>query len=97
VGEYEKFYLFNKVTIKPPTASAEAATEVGQLSATLNATVGTHGHAALECAFEYTTAADITFASATDLPCFENPDGYTDTALEDSLSELSPATSYRYL
>lgn len=96
VGESGKFYIFDKTTIKAPTASAKPATEVGQLTAQLNASVSANGHAALECEFEYTDAADTAFASATSAPCSEMPDGSVKTEISVGVSGLSPDTSYRY-
>ena len=99
VGELSKFYVFEKVTIGPPSATAEAATGLGQLAATLNATVNANGHAVLQCDFAYTEEADFQangFANATGLPCPQNPDGTGNTALAVDLSGLSPATTYRF-
>jgi hypothetical protein len=99
VGEFDKFYVFEKVTIAPPSATAGAATDVGQLTATLNATVNAQGHAVLECDFAYTDEADFQangFANATSLPCPEKPDGSANTALSVGVSGLSPETEYRF-
>lgn len=99
VGELGKFYVFERTTIAPPDVTTEAPTPVGQIEATLKATVNANGHAALECEFEHTDKADFEangFTNATAEPCPEKPDGLDDTALSLSLSGLSPATSYVY-
>lgn len=96
VGEYDKFYVFERTTISPPTATIQAATNTGQLTATLNAKVNANGHAVLECEFEYTEDADVGFASATAVPCPKNPDGTASTPLSVTVSGLTPGTPYRY-
>ena len=96
VGNPTGFYVFEKVTITPPSATIAAAGSIGQLTATLNATVNPKGHAALSCTFELTTAADVGFASAKSLPCSEKPSGSTAKAASASASGLSPESSYIY-
>jgi hypothetical protein len=96
VGNPTGFYVFEKVTIAPPGATIAAAGSIGQLTATLNATVSPEGHAALSCTFELTTAADVGFASAKSLPCAENPSGSTSKAVSAGASGLSPGSSYLY-
>jgi hypothetical protein len=99
VAAEDRFYIFEKVTIDPPTTTIKPATGVGQIVATLNATVNANGHAVLECEFEYTDEADFLangFTNATDLLCPENPDGSSVTPLDVELLGLAPATDYRY-
>jgi hypothetical protein len=100
VGSYpDKFYLFEKATIAPPSATAEPATGVNQLGATLNATVNAKGHAVLECEFEYTDEADFLvngFSDATAVDCPVDPDGTSAVHLARIVSGLSPSTGYRY-
>ncbi len=99
VGEFSKFYVFEKTTASPPSAVAEPATNVGQLSATLKAAVNAKGHAALECDFEYTDEADFqanVFSNATSLPCPKNPDGMANTPLSVNVSGLTPSAAYRF-
>ncbi len=96
LSEHNKIYIFERVTIGPPSATVGAASSVGQLTATLNATVDAKGHAALDCDFEYTGEADTGFASATSVPCPELPDGSGGTPLALKLSGLLPHTAYRY-
>lgn len=95
VSAFEKIYVFDQATIDPPTATVEAGTDIGQLTATLNATVNASGHAVLECEFEYTEEADVSFTNATAVPCSELPVGSGDTELSVEVG-LSPATAYRY-
>ena len=96
VGETNKFYVFEKTTIDPPSATIKSSTGVGQVTATMNATVNANGHAASECEFELTLATDVSFADASTLPCPLLPDGSADTSLAVKASNLSPATAYRY-
>jgi hypothetical protein len=96
LSETDKIYVFERVTISPPSATTTPPSPVGQLTATLNATVNANGHAALVCEFEYTDEADAGFTNPTGLPCPELPDGSGNTALGVSVSGLSPNTGYRY-
>jgi hypothetical protein len=99
VGEFEKFYVFEKVPISLPATTIEPATLIGQLTATLNSTVNANRHATLECEFEYTDEADFLangFTNATSLPCSELPDGSDDTTIYGEASGLTPDTAYRY-
>lgn len=99
VGDLGKFYVFDRVTITPPTATINAANPVGQLTATLRATVNANGHATLECDFEYVDDAEFqstAFVDATSLPCPKKPNGTSNTALEAKASALAPDTLYHY-
>lgn len=99
ISETGKIYIFDRVTISPPSATADPVTGLGQLMATLNASVNAKGHAVLECEFEYTDEADFQangFANAASVPCSKKPDGLANTPLDVSVSGLSPATSYRF-
>lgn len=100
VGEHETLRAFERVAAAdPPAATIEPATAIGQLNATLNATVNAEGHAVLECQFEYTDEADFLaneFSGATSLPCPQKPNGSNDTALSVNVLGLAPATTYRY-
>lgn len=91
--------VFEKTTIDPPTAIGKPASGVGQLTATLNATVNANGHAVLQCEFEYTDEVDFLangFTNATDRPCPTKPDGSSGKSLSVTVSGLIPATDYRY-
>lgn len=98
VGDVGKVYIFDRVTIAPPTATSGPASPVGQQVATLNATVNAKGHAVLQCDFEYVTEAQFQsdgFTSATSAPCSKLPDGTSNVAVKANISGLSPATEYR--
>jgi hypothetical protein len=95
--ETNKIYVFERVTIGPPSATIEPASSVGQLLATLKAKVNANGHAVLECEFEYTDDGDFQangFANATATPCSALPSGSSNTLLEAKVSGLLPATTY---
>jgi hypothetical protein len=94
--ETNKVYIFERATIIPPSVTSTGASAIGQLTATLNATVNVNGHAALTCQFEYTEEADIGFADATSLPCTALPTGSGDTTVAVKVSTLAPNTAYRY-
>lgn len=96
VGADNKFYVFEKTTIDPPTATIKPATTVGQLVATLNATVNMNGHTALACKFEYTISSDTGFASASSVPCAETPSGSASKNLALQVPGLTPDTAYRF-
>jgi hypothetical protein len=99
VGEFSKFYAFERTTASPPSATAEPPANVGQLAATLKATVNAKGHATLDCDFEYTDEADFQangFADATHPPCPQNPNGTENTPLSVNVSGLVPSTAYRF-
>ncbi len=99
VGELNKFYIFDKVTSKLPTAEVKPASPVGQLTATLRADVDANGHAAFECEFEFTDDADFDandFANADTAQCPELPKGADATALSAKITGLAPVTEYHY-
>jgi hypothetical protein len=100
VTAFEKFFIFDRVTTAhPPTATIAAATNVGQLSATLNATASGNGHAVFECEFEYVDHGDFLgsgYANATTGPCLAVPSGSGDTATSAKASGLQPETTYHF-
>jgi hypothetical protein len=99
IGDANKIYIFNKVTISPPTAVTNPASSVGQLVATMNATVNAKGHAATACSFQYVDDADFQasgFVGAATKQCSKNPDGSSNVAISANLSGLSPSTTYHY-
>jgi len=99
VGSKDNFYAFEKATIPLPSATVSAATGVGQLGATLNATANVHDHAAVECEFEYTDEADFLaneFSNALTSPCVQYPNGPSNTAVSAKVAGLSPSSKYRY-
>lgn len=96
VGAENKFYVFEKTAIDPPTVAVQPPSGVGQLVATMNSSVNANGHAALDCDFEYTLDSDVTFTSATSVPCAQMPNGSVSTTVSSKASGLSPETAYRY-
>jgi hypothetical protein len=99
VGSKDNFYAFEKATIPLPGATIASATGIEQLGATLNATANVHGHAAIECEFEYTDEADFLaneFSNALTAPCLQYPDGPSNTAASAKVAGLSPGSKYRY-
>jgi hypothetical protein len=91
--------VFARGTISLPTASTNAATSVGQVSAKLNATVNANLHATSDCHFEYTDDADFQangYANAVDMPCSSLPDGSSSTLVSATPTTLSPSTTYDF-
>ena len=98
-GEFNKLYVFEMGEIGPPVLSLESASGVGQLGATLNASVEASSHSLLECEFEYVDEADFLadgFNGSTGAPCEGGPSGAGGFQVTAPISGLSPATSYRY-
>jgi hypothetical protein len=98
-GTLEFIYVFDRVTSTPPSVSTNAASTVGQMVATLNATVNPQGHAVFDCDLEYVDDAEFLvngFANATALPCSKKPDGMSSVAVNTGLTGLTPATKYHY-
>jgi hypothetical protein len=83
-----------------PTASTEAPSAVGDVSATLNGTVSPKGETSLACQFEYTTQADFEaneWVNAETAACEPEPmSEETDVAVSTQLEGLSPLTAYAY-
>jgi phosphodiesterase/alkaline phosphatase D-like protein len=76
-----------------PAVATEAATSVGQTSATLNASVTPEGEAVTDCHFEYGTSE----AYGSSAPCSPSPGGgISPVAVSASLAGLSPGTTYHY-
>lgn len=99
VARENKIYVFERVTISPPSATTNAASAIVQLGASLNATVNAKGHAVLDCHFEYVDDAEFQsngFANAVTAPCSKKPDGSSNVAVKASISGLSPATKYHF-
>ena len=96
----EKLWVFEPIgSIPAPTASAMSASPVGQVEATLRATVNPKGHVLTTCHFEYTDGADFLangYANAKTAACpavVGNPESTTVSA---AVSGLTPGTSYDY-
>ncbi|HWA54403.1 MAG TPA: hypothetical protein VG816_09550 [Solirubrobacterales bacterium] len=92
--------LFEPIaSIPAPTAAVMAPSPVGQVTATLKATVNPNGHVLTSCAFEYTDQVDFLangYANAKDAPCPAVVGGSASTGLSASVTGLTPGTSYDY-
>jgi phosphodiesterase/alkaline phosphatase D-like protein len=83
----------------PPTVTANPASPIGQVKATMKATVNANFHATSACYFEY--ADDVSFqangyAGASQADCPSLPDGSSNTGVSVTLSSLAPSTTYHY-
>lgn len=99
LSESEKIYVFERVTIPPPSVTTEPASAIRQLGATLNAKVNANGHAVLDCEFEYVDSGDFQangFANAESAPCAPLPNGSTNTPVGGAVSGLLPSTIYHF-
>jgi hypothetical protein len=86
-------------SIPTPTATAATPSPVGQVSATLKATVDPKGHVLTSCGFEYTDHADFLangYANAEDAPCPGVVGTPESTTVSASVTGLDPGTSYEY-
>jgi hypothetical protein len=96
----QKVWVFARVSSIPaPAASTSPATAVGQVEATLAASVNPKGHRLLECDFEYTTDSDFqqhAFANAAAVPCPSRPGGTQSAGIVATLNGLTPGTVYQY-
>ncbi len=95
----EVLRVFEKVTINPPTASTDPATSVGQVGATLNATVNPRFHGLTNCRFEYVEQAVFEasgYTNADDAPCDQMPGGSSPVPIAVQLAGLEPSTAYRF-
>jgi hypothetical protein len=92
--------VFERIgSIPAPTASVAAPSPVGQVSATLRATVNPKGHVLSSCKFEYTDHADFLangFANATSAACPSLLGQSQDTVITAAVSGLTPGTDYDY-
>lgn len=92
--------LFEPIaSIPAPTATTATPSPVGQVSATLKATVNPRGHVLTSCGFEYTDHADFLangYANAEDAPCPGLLGSQESTPVSASVKGLDPATSYDY-
>jgi hypothetical protein len=93
-------WVFERIaSIPAPTTSVAAPSPVGQVSATLRATVNPKGHVLSTCKFEYTDHADFLangFSSAHSASCPSLLGQNQDTALTAAVSGLTPGTDYDY-
>ena len=91
--------VFDRVTINPPTATANPADPVGQLEATMKGTVNANYHATSVCHFEYADDAYFQsneFSGSSQLPCSMLPDGSGSTSVNADVGSLTPTTTYHY-
>jgi NHL repeat len=91
--------VFDRVTIHPPTATSNPASTVGQITATLNATVNANLHAVIDCHFEYVDDASFQahgYENSTEAPCSSLPTGSANKPVSATLVGLSPSTTYHY-
>jgi len=92
--------VFERIgSIPAPTAAVAAPSPVGQVSATLRATVNPKGHVLSTCKFEYTDHADFQangFSNAHSASCPSLLGQNQDTAITAAVSGLTPSTDYDY-
>ena len=93
-------HVFDRVSVvPPPTATSDPASPVGQVAATLNATVDAGIHAVTDCEFEYVDNAGFEangFGSPATAPCASLPIGSGSLPAEVTLSGLQPSTTYHF-
>lgn len=92
--------LFEPIaSIPAPTATATTPSPIGQVSATLKATVNPSGHVLTSCGFEYTDHADFLangYANAEDASCplvVGTPEA---TTVSSAVTGLAPGTTYDF-
>lgn len=86
-------------SIPAPTATIAAPNPVGQVEATLKATVNPKGHVLSSCNFEYTDHADFLangYANAETAPCPAVVGSPSATTISAGVKGLAAATSYDY-
>src|SRR5262249_22617571 len=92
--------LFEPIaSIPAPTATPATPSLVGQVSATLKATVNPSGHVLTSCGFEYTDHADFLangYANAKDASCPAVVGTPEATSVSSNVAGLTPGTSYDY-
>jgi hypothetical protein len=92
--------VFERIaSIPAPTATTTSATGVGQVTATLAATVNPKGHVLTSCAFEYTDHADFLANGWTNADTAACPPLIGDrqaVPVSTKVSGLSPETTYDY-
>jgi trimeric autotransporter adhesin len=75
-----------------PTAATGSASNIGENTATVGATVNAEGNTVLECTFDYGTTTSYGSTSA----CSSTPSGTTNTAVTANLTGLAAATPYHF-
>ena len=96
----KNLWVFERVgSIPAPTVGVAAPSPLGQIAATLRATVNPKGHVLTTCQFEYTDHADFLangFANADTVVCPGLVGDNESTSLSGPISGLTPSTSYDY-
>ena len=96
----KKLWVFERVSSIPaPTAATAAPSSLGQVTATLRATVNPKGHTLTTCEFEYTDHADFLangFTNAKDAACPPLLGENASTLISAAAVGLTPSTSYDY-
>jgi hypothetical protein len=92
--------VFERIaSIPAPTVTAAAPSPVGQVEATLKATVNPEGHVLTSCAFEYTDHADFLangFVNAETAPCPGVIGNEESVSISSVVKGLDTAASYDY-
>jgi hypothetical protein len=92
--------VFERIgSIPAPTATITSAAPVGQVEATLRATVNPKGHVLTSCGFEYTDHADFLangFANAETAPCPAAVGDEESVLISAAVKGLDTQTSYDY-
>ncbi len=96
----KKLWVFEPTgSIPAPTAATATPSPVGQVTATLRATVNPKGHTLTTCKFEYTDHADFLangFADANTAACPPLIGENASTQITAAVGSLTPSTSYDY-
>ncbi len=96
----KQLWAFERIdSIPTPTAAANAPSPVGQVEATLRATVNPKGHVLKTCHFEYTSHADFLangYVNAKTAACPALVGERESTTISAAVSGLTPATTYDY-
>lgn len=96
----KQLWVFEPIgSIPAPTASTAAPTPVGQVEATLRATVNPKGHVLTSCSFEYTDHADFLaneYANAEAAACPAVVGERESVTISTAVKGLVPETSYDY-
>ncbi len=86
-------WIFQNLRVSPPTVVTEAASAVGQTSATLTATVNPSGRTVSDCHFDYGT----TLSYGKSVRCASRPgSGESPVAVSASLRGLNANTTYHF-
>jgi hypothetical protein len=96
----KQLWVFERIaSIPAPTAAVSAPSPVGQVEATLRATVNPKGHVLKTCHFEYTNHADFLangYANAKTAACPALVGERESTTISAVVSSLTPGTTYDY-